>query len=139
MVEEELETPINELFKDFEESPIASASIAQVHRAKLLDGTEVAVKVERLNLEEQIKKDIVLMRYLAKQADKRIKNLEYYNLPLIVDEFERVIEKEMDFSFEARNIEKFRTMFEDDEQVYAPRVYKYSSIYVCSQWNSSME
>jgi ubiquinone biosynthesis protein len=124
VVEKDLEGPIEEFFSEFEETPIASASIAQVHRANLLDGTEVAVKVQRLNLEEQIKKDIVLMRYLAKQADKRIKNLKYYNLPAIVDEFERVIENEMDFSQEARNLEKFRSNFDRDEQVYAPKVYR---------------
>jgi ubiquinone biosynthesis protein len=124
VIEEELEGPIEEFFSEFEEIPIASASIAQVHRAWLIDGTEVAVKVQRLNLEEQIKKDIVLMRYLARQADKRVKNLKYYNLPSIVDEFERVIENEMDFSQEARNIEKFRSNFENDEQIYAPIVYK---------------
>jgi ubiquinone biosynthesis protein len=124
VIEEELEGPIEEFFSDFEEIPIASASIAQVHRAWLIDGTEVAVKVQRLNLEEQIKKDIVLMRYLARQADKRVKNLQYYNLPAIVDEFERVIELEMDFSQEARNIKKFKSNFEDDEQVYAPNVYQ---------------
>lgn len=124
VVEEELEGPIEEFFSDFEEIPIASASIAQVHRARLIDGTEVAVKVQRLNLEEQIKKDIVLMRYLARQADKRVKNLQYYNLPGIVDEFERVIELEMDFSQEARNIIKFKSHFEEDQQVYAPNVYQ---------------
>jgi ubiquinone biosynthesis protein len=124
VIEEELEGPVEEFFSKFEETPIASASIAQVHRAWLIDGTEVAVKVQRLNLEEQIKKDIVLMRYLAKQADKRVKNLKYYNLPSIVDEFERVIENEMDFSQEARNLNKFRNNFENDEQIYAPQVYK---------------
>lgn len=124
VVEEELEGPIEEFFKEFEEEPIASASIAQVHRAKLIDGTEVAVKVQRLDIEEQIKKDIVLMRYLAKQANKRIKNLKYYNIPLIVDEFEAVIEKEIDFSQEARNLEKFRTIFEDDPHIYAPLFHR---------------
>ena len=98
VIEEELEGPIEEFFSEFEDTPIASASIAQVHRARLIDGTDVAVKVQRPNLEDQIKKDIVLMRYLARQANKRIKNLKYYNLPTIVDEFERVIENEMDFS-----------------------------------------
>lgn len=124
VIENELEGPINEFFQDFEKTPIASASIAQVHRAWLIDGTEVAVKVQRLNLEEEIKKDTTLMRYLARQMDKRIKNVKYYNLPSIVDEFERVIENEMDFTQEARNLEKFRSMFEKDPQVYAPKVYR---------------
>ena len=81
------------------------------------------LKCKGSNIEEQIKKDIVIMRYLARQANKRITNLKYYNLPGIVDEFERVIEKEMDFEQEARNIERFKTLFEDDKQVYAPKVY----------------
>lgn len=124
VIEEELEGPLEKFFSKFEETPIASASIAQVHRAWLIDGTEVAVKVQRLNLEEEIKKDIVLMRYLAKQVDRRVKNLKYYNLPSIVDEFERVIEDEMDFSQEARNIGKFRKNFAKDDQIYAPKVFK---------------
>jgi len=128
VIEGELEGSLDEFFCEFEENPIASASIAQVHRARLIDGTEVAVKVQRLNLEEQLKKDIVLMRYMAKQVDKRVKSLSYYNLPGIVDEFERVIENEMDFSQEARNLEKFRKNFESDEQIYAPKVFrKYST------------
>ena len=124
VIEEELEGPIEEFFSEFEDTPIASASIAQVHRARLIDGTDVAVKVQRPNLEVQIKKDIVLMRYLARQANNRIKNLKYYNLPTIVDEFERVIENEMDFSLEAVNLEKFRSNFEDHKHVYAPKVYR---------------
>jgi len=124
VIEEELEGPIEEFFSEFEDTPIASASIAQVHKARLIDGTDVAVKVQRPNLEVQIKKDIVLMRYLARQANKRIKNLKYYNLPTIVDEFERVIENEMDFSLEAVNLEKFRSNFEDHKHVYAPKVYR---------------
>lgn len=124
VIEEELEGPMEEFFSEFEDTPIASASIAQVHKARLIDGTDVAVKVQRPNLEVQIKKDIVLMRYLARQANKRIKNLKYYNLPTIVDEFERVIENEMDFSLEAVNLEKFRSNFEDHKHVYAPKVYR---------------
>jgi ubiquinone biosynthesis protein len=123
VVEEDLGDSLEKIFPEFEETPIASASIAQVHEAKLKDGTRVAVKVQRLNLEKQIKKDIVIMRYLARQADKRVTDLKYYNIPGIVDEFERVIEKEMDFEQEARNIERFRTLFEDDNNVYAPEVY----------------
>ncbi|MCK9150646.1 ABC1 kinase family protein [Methanobacterium alcaliphilum] len=124
VVEAELEGPMDEFFKSFKKTPIASASIAQVHRARLIDGSEVAVKVQRPDLEEQIQKDISLMRYLARQMDKRIKNIKYYNLPSIVDEFERVIDNEMDFSQEARNLEKFKAMFDDDPEIYAPKIYK---------------
>lgn len=123
VVEDDLGLPLEEIFKDFEEEPLASASIAQVHRAKLHDGTEVAVKVKKKGITKRIEQDIVIMRYLANQVDKRIGSLQYYNLPGIVDEFERVIFKELDFSQEARNIERFRAMFEDDSRITAPEVY----------------
>ncbi|MDI6725165.1 MAG: AarF/ABC1/UbiB kinase family protein [Methanobacterium sp.] len=128
LIEKELETPLQDLFSDFQQDPIASASIAQVHSAVLKNGKKVAVKVQRLNLEEHVRKDIIIMRYLARQADKRIRDLKYYNLPGIVDEFERAIEKEMDFAQEARNIDRFRLHFKDDPNVCAPKVYwKYST------------
>lgn len=123
VVEEDLGDSLENIFQDFHETPLASASIAQVHQAKLKDGTEVAIKVQRKEINEQIHKDIVIMRYLARQASRRIKNLKYYNLPGIVDEFQRVIEKEMDFEQESRNIARFRDLFQDDKQIYAPKVY----------------
>lgn len=131
IVEEELKAPLEDFFSEFQESPIASASIAQVHSAMLKDGTKVAVKVQRPDLEEKVGKDVAIMRYIAKNADKRVKSLEFYNLPGIVDEFERAINKEMDFVLEARNIERFRSNFKDDKKVYAPKVYwEYSTVKV---------
>lgn len=131
LINEELETPLEDIFSEFNENPIASASIAQVHSAVLKDGQKVAVKVQRPNLEEHVEKDITIMRYLARQADKRIGNIKYYNLPGIVDEFERAIGKEMDFAQEARNIDRFRSHFKDDSTVCAPKVYwKYSTLRV---------
>jgi len=124
VVEEELGSPLEDLFQEFEEESIASASIAQVHRARLQDGTEVAVKVQKKGIIELIKQDVAIMRYLAQQADTRISKVKYYNFPAIVDEFERTIRRELDFSQEARNIERFRTLFEKDKQVCAPEVYR---------------
>jgi ubiquinone biosynthesis protein len=131
IVEEELEAPLEDLFSEFQESPIASASIAQVHSAMLKDGTKVAVKVQRPDLEEKVGKDVAIMHYIAKNADKRVKSLKYFNLKGIVDEFERAVKKEMDFVLEARNIERFRSDFKDDTTVYAPKVYwEYSTVRV---------
>jgi ubiquinone biosynthesis protein len=124
VIETEFNSSLDDLFEDFDDEPLASASIAQVHRARLKDGTEVAVKVQKENITDLIIKDISIMRYLAEQADNRIENLKYYNLPSIVDEFERTINKELDFAQEARNIERFRTVFEGDKQVCAPEVYR---------------
>lgn len=124
IIEEELGKPLNELFTEFDKNPLASASVAQVHQARLKDGTNVAVKVQRPDIQERIEQDIVIMRYLARQANKRLPDLVYYNLEGIVDEFQRTIHKELDFSQEARNAERFRMLFEDDPHVYAPLVYR---------------
>lgn len=127
VIEDDFGVSLEELFLDFDEDCVASASIAQVHRAHLKDGTEVAVKVKKQGITKRIKQDIIIMRYLARQADKRVKSFKYYNLPAIVDEFERVIFKELNFSLEASNIERFRTMFEDDNRFCAPKVYREQS------------
>ncbi len=124
VVEEELNSPLKELFLEFNEKPIASASIAQVHQAKLKDGTLVAVKVQKPGITDRIMKDITIMRYLEGQLERTISTLQYYNVSGIIDEFERTIEKELDFALEARNIEKFRSAFEDNDKICAPKTYK---------------
>ena len=123
-LETELESPINELFLEFDEKAFASASISQVHKAKLHDGTIVAVKVQRPNIIGRIKKDITIMRYLGGFLERRISNLKYYNVSAIIDEFERAILKELDYALEARSIEKFRTLFKDNNHICAPKTYK---------------
>lgn len=122
-VEAELGKPINEAFSEFSEEAVASASISQIHKAKLKDGTIVAVKVQRPNIVDRIRKDINIMRYLGGLLEKRISNLKYYNVSGIIDEFERAIIKELDFALEARNIEKFRSLFKDEDKICAPRTY----------------
>ncbi len=128
LIKEELETelgsPVNELFLEFDEEAFASASISQVHKAKLKDGTVVAVKVQRPNIIGRIRKDITIMRYLGGFLERRISNLKYYNVSAIIDEFERAIIKELDYALEARSIDKFRTLFKDDFHICAPRTYK---------------
>lgn len=123
LVEEELGKSLEDVFSSFNTMPLASASIGQVHRAVLKNGDEVAVKIQRPGLEKQIKQDIRIMRYLAGLIDKRIPKWKYYNLPGIVDEFERSILKEMDYQQEARNAKEFCKMFQGDRTVYVPRIY----------------
>ncbi|MFY9638983.1 MAG: AarF/ABC1/UbiB kinase family protein [Methanobacterium sp.] len=123
-IEQELNSPLYEIFPEFEEEPVASASIAQVHRAKLKDGTLVAVKVQRPNIIDQIKKDITIMRYLGGLLERRISNFRYYNVSGVIDEFERAIIKELDFELEARNIEKFTSYFENNNKICTPKNYE---------------
>jgi ubiquinone biosynthesis protein len=128
-IEQELNSHLYEIFLEFDEEPVASASIAQVHRAKLKDGTLVAVKVQRPNIINQIKKDITIMRYLGGLLERRISNFRYYNVSGVIDEFERVIIKELDFELEARNIEKFTSYFENNSKICTPKNYeKYSTM-----------
>lgn len=124
VLESELGVPMEEVFSEFQEEPVASASIGQVHRARLRNGDAVAVKVQRPGIADTVKSDIMLMKYLAKLANDRVPGLRYYNLPGIVAEFERAIRKELDYHQEANNVERFRAMFMDDETVYAPYVYR---------------
>ncbi len=130
-IEEEVKRPINEIFLEFSEVPVASASIAQVHQATLHDGTLVAVKVQRPNIIEQIKKDITIMRYLGGLLERRVSNFRYYNVSGVIDEFERAIVKELDFELEARNMEKFRSYFENNSKICTPKNYEeYSTMRV---------
>ena len=130
-IENELERPLDEIFQKFYEVPIASASIAQVHMAILHDGTKVAVKVQRPNIIDLIKKDLIIMRYLGGLLERRISNLRYYNISGVIDEFERAIIKELDFELEARNMEKFGSFFENNSHICVPKNYKdYSTIKV---------
>ncbi len=124
VIEEELNSPLYAIFLEFNEDPIATASIAQVHRAKLKDGTIVAVKVQRPEIIEQIKKDITIMRYLGGLLERRISGLEYYNISDVIDEFQRAIVKELDFGLEARNMQKFRSIFKDNPKIKVPVYYE---------------
>ena len=130
-IEYELDRPIGEVFLEFSEVPVASASIAQVHQATLHDGTLVAVKVQRPNIIEQIKKDVTIMRYLGGLLERRVSDFRYYNVSGVIDEFERAIVKELDFELEARNMEKFRTYFRNNSKICTPKNYEeYSTMRV---------
>ena len=128
VLEEELRAPLDELFGSFDEVPIASASIGQVHRARLHDGSDVVVKVRRPRAVEQVDADIALLRQLAGLIRENVRRLDFLDLGDLVNEFERTIRAELDYRTEARNAEAFRRAFEDDPDVRIPRViWTYSS------------
>lgn len=124
IVEKELKKPINSVFKEFNEEPLGSASIGQVHQAILKNGKKVAVKVQKPGVEKLIKSDLAIMRFLAIRIDNFVPSSRNYNLPGIVDEFERSILKEIDYEQELRNIKRFENIFKDDDGIYVPQVYK---------------
>jgi ubiquinone biosynthesis protein len=124
VVESELDLTIEQAFVEFDPSPLASASIGQVHRAVLPDGQEVAVKVQRPAAAAQIEADLGLLYQAARLLRERVKALEFMDPHEIVDEFARSIRLELDFGHEARNAEIFRRNFDHDDRVVVPRVIR---------------
>ena len=123
VIEEELGLTIEQLYLDFEETPIAAASIGQVHRATLPNGRRVVVKVQRPNAPRQIEADLELMYQLARLARERVRALEFIDTVAVVDEFARSIRLELDYRVEARNAEQFHKNFAGYPHVKVPRVY----------------
>ena len=123
IIEETLGKPVAELYANFEASPMASASVAQVHAARLHSGEEVVVKVVRPDIELVIRQDIALMFTLAKLVNryapdgKRLRPLE------VVRDYELIILDELDLAREAANASQLRRNFEDGKLVYVPQVY----------------
>ena len=123
-IEEELEQPLDEIYSEFDEEAIGSASIGQVYRAKLKEnGEEVAVKVQKPGSYETVVLDLSILKKLAYAADKYITRTRTFNLPAIMSEFERSILKELDYMEEVMNIQKITKNFEDEDYVKFPKVY----------------
>jgi ubiquinone biosynthesis protein len=123
VVEAELGLTIEQVFVEFDETPIAAASIGQVHLARLPGGQEVVVKVQRPDAERQLNADIQLLYQVARVASERVRKLQFIDLVGTVDEFARTVRRELDYGIEARNAEVFRRDFAGDERVAVPKVY----------------
>ncbi len=123
IIEKELGHKINEIYAEFELQPVAAASLGQVYRARLHTGEEVAVKVQRPNLEATIKGDIVILKNVAKFAE-RFPNLnENADWPGMLREFDSTIHEEMDYVAEGRNAEQFRQNFKNWSNIHVPTIY----------------
>jgi ubiquinone biosynthesis protein len=123
VIEDELGLTIEQLFVEFDETPIAAASIGQVHRALLPNGRRVVVKVQRPDAPRQIEADLELMYQAARLARERVRALEFIDTVALVDEFARAIRQELDYRLEARNAEQFHRNFAGHPHVRVPRVF----------------
>jgi ubiquinone biosynthesis protein len=123
VIEEELGNSLERLFIEFEERPIAAASIGQVHRAVLPNGIPVAVKVQRPGAPRQIEADLALLYQAAKLLKERVRALDFIDTRALVDEFARQIRQELDYRLEARNAQAFHRNFAGHPHVRVPKVY----------------
>ncbi|HUO78371.1 MAG TPA: AarF/ABC1/UbiB kinase family protein [Thermodesulfovibrionales bacterium] len=123
IISEELKVPLEDIFREFKDEPVAAASIAQVHLAKLADGSEVIVKVQRPGIREQIETDITILTALARLLDRNVPESRFFNPVAIVDEFSKTLRRELDFIGEAKNCLRFKKNFEENPDIYIPRIY----------------
>ena len=119
-IERELGASVAELFAQVDEVPLATASIGQVHRARLHDGQEVVIKVQRPGVAGVIKTDTEIMMGLARLAEDRVFSFSPVEL---VDEFRRAMQRELDYTREGQNIDRFRRNFLHRPEVQIPQVY----------------
>jgi ubiquinone biosynthesis protein len=115
--------PVETVFAGFDVEPFAAASIAQVHRARLPDGTPVVVKVRRPDILPKIEADLRILGHLARLMELQMPDLRRYRPAQIVGQLKRSLLREFDLVKEARNLESFAERFKDDQTVHIPRVY----------------
>jgi ubiquinone biosynthesis protein len=130
VIERSLGRPHTEVFTDLEREPVGSASIAQVHRARLLDGRAVVLKVRRPGIEGKVEADLRLLSYLAQFVEKEVSDTRRYQPVRVVEEFRRSLMRELDLATEAHNIERFERNFRGEPNILVPHVYP--------QWTSEV-
>ncbi len=121
---DEIGITVSQAFAEFDEEPLAGASIAQVHRAVTVEGAVVAVKVQRPDIQKLIERDLAIILDLAKFVDKHVPEIAVLNPVGVVQEFSATLRKELDFTNEAANAERFAKQFEDSEDIHVPAVLR---------------
>jgi len=117
LIETEFNDNLENIFKEFDEEPVAAASISQVHRARLISGKRVAVKVQRPEIEKIIDLDLDILKDMAHFVDHHTKYGELYDFCGMVTDFENTIKSELDFTKEGENADTFMRNFSRDEGV----------------------
>ncbi len=122
-IESELGRKINDFYAEFDTQPVAAASLGQVYRARLHSGEEVAVKVQRPNLEATVKEDIIILKKVARFAERFPKLSENADWSGMLREFDVTIHEEMDYTAEGKNAERFRDNFKSWPEIHVPKIY----------------
>ncbi len=123
IIEKELKAPLDTNFYEFNEIPVAAASIGQVHRATLINGEDVAVKIQRPDIRKMIEVDLEIMLHLAMLLEKNLEEIQIYSPTNIVTEFAETLMKEIDYNNEAINIERFAGQFLNEPYIYIPKLF----------------
>lgn len=122
-LEEELGLPVTELFPTFSQTPLATASIGQVHTATLPSGEEVAVKVQRPSIEKNMHTDLEILHDFAKFLEDHFLWARTYRLREMMDEFSHSLRNELDYMMEGRNAERIQQQFTHDNTIHIPTIY----------------
>jgi ubiquinone biosynthesis protein len=124
VIEKELGKTIEQFFEEFHDKPLASASIGQVHKAKLKSGEWVVIKVQRPGVQETIHLDLSILKEAVRRSERYLKREGINNADDVVATFERSMNKELDYENEARNLDRFRKTYIQYKNFYIPKVYK---------------
>lgn len=123
VIRNELKNPVDTIFNNFSRTPVAAASLSQVHFAELKTGEKGVVKIQRPDIRKVITTDLKILDGLAKSIEKHIEEGKIYNPVGIVNEFKETILKEIDFNAEATHIVRFQLNFKDSNTVYVPKIF----------------
>lgn len=124
VIESQLGKPIDEVYKNLDENPVGSASIGQVYKATLIENDEeVAIKVQKPNIEKMIEADVKIMEFLADKMDKYFEKTRIYNFPAMIYEFKRSIRKELNYQEEVGNMEHLAYDSRKNKYIHIPKAY----------------
>jgi ubiquinone biosynthesis protein len=122
-LEEALKRPIDSVFAEFDRTPVAQASIAQVHRARLHSGETVAVKIRRPGILDSVEPDLRILGFLADLVERNIEDMKAFRPRALARQYIRTLRKELDFTHEARNMERARKNFREESSITIPKFF----------------
>ncbi len=122
-IREELDAPVDSIYAHIEPEPLAAASLGQVHRARLHNGQEVIIKVQRPHIEERVERELKVLAEVSEAMEKHSKRAQRYRLVEIVEELSRSLKRELDYRMEEKNLSKMAEQLEESELIFVPRSY----------------